>query len=202
MLQTSVHRNTRNFLWNSGCLLIWLRIKRWKLPILDKMRCMRLEFFPSLSVSWDMLAAGKIMRVTAISATLSERARERSHPHHGNNLNLFLRYQHLHPVSAWMTAQSLQRHHELSWYAMSSQGSWQLFIKISIASCFFQTSFQSFLYPCMCMYNTYVVAWCTLYELRRICIYDFLWYLFCSFSLFINRKCVCQGWGPLALATM
>ena len=134
MLQTSVYRNTRNFLWKSGCLLIWLRIKWRKLPFLDKTLCMELDFFLSPSVLWDMLAAGKIMCVTAISATLSERAREWSHPHHGNNLNLFLRHEHLHPVSAWMTAQSLQRHHKLSWYAMSSQGRWQLFMRISIGS--------------------------------------------------------------------
>lgn len=182
MLQTSVYRNTRIFLWKSGCLLIWLRVKQRKLPFLDKTLCMRSNFSPS--ISWDALAAGKIMCVTAISATLSERAREWSHPHHSNNLNLFRRHQHPHPVSAWMTAQSLQRHHKLSWYTLSSQGGWQLFIKISIASCFFQTSFQSFLYLCTCMYNIYVVAWCVLYKLRRISIDDFLWYIFCSFSLF------------------
>lgn len=148
------------------------------------------DLFLSPSIPWDMLADGKIMCVTAISAILSERAREWSHPHHGNNLNLFQRHQHFHPVSVWMTAQCLQRHLKLSCYAMSSQGSWQLFIKISIASCFSQTRFQSFLYLCMCMYNIYVVAWFALYELRRISTYDFLWTIFCSLFLIIENLSV------------
>lgn len=156
MLQTHICRRTRYFLWKSGCLLVWLRIMQGKLHFLDKMLCLGLDFFPSPSVSWDVLAAGKIMCVTAVSATLSKRAWEWSHPHHSNNLNLFLRHQHLHPVSAWMTAQSLQMHQKWSWYTMRSQLGWQIFIKFSIASYFSRPVFNHFYFS---VYVCIIYTW-------------------------------------------